>query len=187
MSRRHLAFAALLLLTPVVAGCGTGVHAQTNIQGASGNGASVVIGPLSLNGINIVVPPDAKGSGVATDASLMLRVFNGSDNDQLIGVSLPGGLAQSVVTVPRQPTSPGTLPGVLPQAPGTFVPIDLPRASSVSVGQSGFVPDIKIVGLKTTASAFVDVTLQFKNAGNVTVPVLVVPAVGYNSGVPVSR
>ncbi len=184
MSRRHLAFAALLLLTPVVAGCSTGIAAQSNMQRASGNGASVVVGPLSVNGINIVVPTEGKGSA-ATDASLMLRVFNGSDNDQLIGVSLPAGRAQSVVTVQGQPTSAGALPTVLPPAPGGFVPIDLPPASNVSVGQGGLVPAIKIVGLKTTSSAFVDVTLQFKNAGNVTVPVLVVPAAGYNSSVPV--
>lgn len=187
MSRRRLALVALLVATPILAGCGAGVRAQTNIQGPSGNGASARVGTLVVNGMNLVVPPSAKTTSTPGDASLMLRVFNGGDQDQLTGVVLPTGVATDVVTPRVAAITTGSGTQALAVSTARFVPIEVPASGNVGIGQDGLIPAIKVVGLKSEASAWIDVTLQFKNAGNVTVPVLVVPSAGYNAGVPVPR
>lgn len=183
MSRHLRTLAAVLLAAPLLAGCGAGVYAQTSVQGSSGNGATAKIGALSINGMNIVVPAGVNVSQKQPDASLMLRVFNAGAADQLIDVSVPADAAAGVVT-----QSPAQLvAGISGSNAPAFNPIDLPATSSTGIGQEGLIPAIRVLGLKTSSSAWVPVTLQFKNAGTSIVPVLVVPAAGYNSGVPVPR
>ena len=65
--------AAALALVPALAACGSGVTAGTSLQGPSGNGANVNVGPVQLRAITVV---QAKTGTAATIIGTIVILLN---------------------------------------------------------------------------------------------------------------
>ena len=149
---RTAAAALSLALVPALAACGSGVNAGTTRQGPSGNGSSADLGPLQLRGMTIVT-----GTGGA--ATIIGTLVNtGSDPDSLVAakITTPGG---ATVALTGTQVTGGALP--------------LPGQSSTRVGFNS-TDHLDVTGLTIPASSFADVVLEFKTAGQVTVPMMAV-------------
>ena len=167
--RRHGAAAAVLLLAtvPVLAACGTGSSAYTAQQQASGNGAFAQQGPLAIANVTLVAGPEGSRS-----ATLIGNVTNvGGEPDALTGVAILEPAATGQITGDEVP--------VLPRA---FDPISL-GYDPAGLNPDG-APHVNFFDLDLPLSHFVPVGLSFKNAGDITLPnVLVVPPVGQYEGI----
>jgi hypothetical protein len=168
-SRRRVqgraALAALSVVTvAALSGCATGFNAETINVDSPGEGVSGSVGDVKIRGAVLADVDDEPGSGV-----LVMGVVNdGVEADALTEVRLADGeaadLGSSVSLPPRQLVQFGTdevAPGAV--YGGTYV-LDGP-ADTVTAG--GFVP----------------VSFTFRNAGSVTLDLLVLPATAEYEGV----
>ncbi len=149
-----------LVLSPVaLSACSAGQIAQTATQDRDIRGGQADAGQIHLRTATTAYPQ----SGAYTeggDARLLVAVANsGQADDEVTDISGPGFESAEVV----DPTS-------TEEAPTGFV---VPAGQNVFVGEGG--PTVTLVGLTQalTAGESLEVTFTFRDAGEITLPVLV--------------
>jgi copper(I)-binding protein len=152
--RLLLGAGALALLMPAIAGCEAGNGAPTLMFHAASAGAQTVVNGIRITNVFVLGAPSGSTLPAGSSASLFLSLFNdGATDDTLQGISAAG--AASV-----------TLDGGTVAVPSE-IPVNLtgPQPSAVLNNLSAPLP----------SGGYVKVTLQFKNAGPVTLQVPVEP------------
>jgi len=152
--RLLLGAGALALLMPAIAGCEAGNGAPTLEFHAASAGAQTVVNGIRITNVFVLGAPSGASLPAGSSAGLFLSLFNdGTTADTL--VSATAGGASSV-----------TLDGA---------PVALP--SEIPVNLTGPQPSAVLNNLSAPLSSggYVAVTLQFKNAGPVTLQVPVEP------------
>jgi copper(I)-binding protein len=159
VKRTHVAAVAamVLLATPALTGCFSGMKATTNMQATmnSGNGVQAQVGDVHVENATVVMGPEG-----STSATLTTRIVNtGPQPDALVFATVNG--------------QPATITGDQ---------VALDPGASVSFG---FDSEhwINAYGLEVPTSTYVPVELGFQNAGLVKISVLTVPPVGYYEGI----
>jgi copper(I)-binding protein len=142
----------VLLLSPVaLSACSAGQVTQTATQERDKTGAQAQVGDLTLRQVRIEDPRgDRYDAG--DNADLLLAIVNtGEDTDTLVRVE-GEGFADAEV----------------PDGG-----IDIPRDSTVFVGEGD--ADVRLMDLdeSLTTGQYLDITLVFENAGEITVPATV--------------
>ncbi len=160
--RRSRRVAAGLLAVAVIgsmSACGTGKDWVEEGLNPSGNGQFVTVGTIQAQNVTLVQGPQGSKS-----LTLVARLFNtGTTPDALIGASM------------------GATPGTDAKITNSSVPIAPgPDAASVGFNSTNFV---NFYSVDVPTATYVPVTLKFKDAGQTTVQVLVVPPVGYYEGI----
>jgi len=146
------ALALTLALMPALSGCAIGFDAATGQQKASGNGATADIGALQIRDLTIVMGPSG-----STSATLIGTIINtGADADALTGVTIISP-ADAKVTI----AGAGVVDGALALPAGSRAN---PSASSTRFGYNSET-HVDVTGLTVSPSAFVQVQLTFKVAG----------------------
>ena len=152
--RLLLGAGALALLMPAIAGCEAGNGAPTLMFHAASAGTQTVVNGIRITNVFVLGAPSGSTLPAGSSASLFLSLFNdGATDDTLQGISAAG--AASV-----------TLDGGTVAVPSE-IPVNLtgPQPSAVLNNLSAPLP----------SGGYVKVTLQFKNAGPVTLQVPVEP------------
>ncbi|HUR51760.1 MAG TPA: copper chaperone PCu(A)C [Mycobacteriales bacterium] len=155
MSRRPVSLVTLVLSAAVVAGCGTGLEAQTYTETGRQDGAFASVGGrtgVSVQRLQISGP--ASGSALAVGDTAFLKggiANNGSTADALVGAS--SDLAAS-----------------------TTLLVDGTPVQEVPLRAQGIAPAgwaVALTGLTREAhvGSYIDVTLDFQRAGRLTVRV----------------
>jgi copper(I)-binding protein len=152
--RLLLGAGALALLMPAIAGCEAGNGAPTLMFHAASAGAQTVVNGIRITNVFVLGAPSGSTLPAGSSASLFLSLFNdGATDDTLQSVSAAGAasvtLAGGTVALPSE--TPVNLTG--------------PQPSAVLNNLSAPLP----------SGGYVKVTLQFKNAGPVTLQVPVEP------------
>lgn len=152
--RLFLGAGALALLMPAIAGCEAGNGAPTLEFHAASAGAQTIVNGIRITNVFVLGAPSGATLPAGSSASLFMSLFNdGANPDTLVSASAAG--ASGV-----------TLDG------GT---VHLP--SEIPVNLTGPTPSAVLTNLSKplAAGGYVTVTLQFKNAGPVTLQVPVEP------------
>ena len=152
--RLLLGAGALALLMPAIAGCEAGNGAPTLEFHAASAGAQTVVNGIRITNVFVLGAPSGSTLPAGSNASLFLSLFNdGATDDTLQSISAAG--AASV-----------TLDGGTVALPSE-IPVNLtgPQPSAVLNNLSAPLP----------SGGYVKVTMQFKNAGPVTLQVPVEP------------
>jgi len=152
--RLLLGAGALALLMPAIAGCEAGNGAPTLMFHAASAGAQTVVNGIRITNVFVLGAPSGSTLPAGSSASLFLSLFNdGATDDTLQSISAAG--AASV-----------TLDGGTVALPSE-TPVNLtgPQPSAVLNNLSAPLP----------SGGYVKVTMQFKNAGPVTLQVPVEP------------
>lgn len=158
MHRRRIAAAVLAAaLIPALSGCFNGYNALTTTQQEGGQVASANVGDVQIRGL-VWVRDMAAPQNLTMSASFIL---SSSEPDELVAVT----------TVPNT-FAVGITNGRLLLEPGS--------ENRVGYNSSNFV---NLYGNIAEPSAFISTTLKFKRAGQVTLPVLIVPNTGNYEGI----
>jgi hypothetical protein len=156
--RRRIAAAVLAAaLIPALSGCFNGYNALTTSQQEGGQVASANIGDIQIRGL-VWVRDMAAPQNLTMSASFIL---SSPEPDELVAVT----------TVPNT-FAVGITNGRLLLEPGS--------ENRVGYNSANFV---NLYGNIAEPSAFISTTLKFKRAGQVTVPVLIVPNTGNYEGI----
>lgn len=148
--------AALLALSPALAGCYNGLQAATTIQATqpTGNGVQVIAGDINVDNATVVLGPE--GTNTAT---LLTRMYNsGAEADTILGVTING--------------LPATISGDTVIAAQASVPFGYPADAQ----------RINVVG-ELPVSTFVPVQILFDRAGLIEMDVLTVTPTGFYADV----
>jgi len=152
--RLLLGAGALALLVPAIAGCEAGNGAPTLEFHAASAGAQTVVNGIRITNVFVLGAPSGASLPAGSSASLFLSLFNdGATADTLVSASAAGA---SSVTVNGAPVA---LPSEIP------VNLTGPQPSAV----------LNNLSAPLDSGGYVKVTLQFKNAGPVTLQVPVEP------------
>ena len=152
-TRALLAAAAAASGIVLIAGCGSGFGAQAEQKYQPADGVDVTQGSVRVLNALVVAPPDG-GDGVVS----MTVVNQGTTPDQLTSVTSRQGQVE---------TAPATQ--IAPQ-----------QAVAFSADSS---PVWTIRGLTSKPGSYVDLTLNFAQAGVVDVKTVVVPATGFYASI----
>ena len=158
---RGLAVAAVTVLVPAVAGCEAGANAPTQQWHQPTPGASARLNQIAISNVFVLGAPPQSSLAAGGSAGLFLAVSNdGSKSDTLLSISAPG-TARSVL-MPKKGIALASRQSVLLQGPAPQIVLqELSRA--LRGGQD------------------IPVTLNFANAGSVTLRVPVMPRAAYFS------
>ena len=152
--RLLLGAGALALLMPAIAGCEAGNGAPTLEFHAASAGAQTVVNGIRITNVFVLGAPSGASLPAGSSASLFLSLFNdGATADTLVSASAAGA---SSVTVDGAPVA---LPSETP------VNLTGPQPSAV----------LNNLSAPLASGGYIPVTLQFKNAGPVTLQVPVEP------------
>jgi copper(I)-binding protein len=152
--RLLLGAGALALLMPAIAGCEAGNGAPTLEFHAASAGTQTVVDGIRITNVFVLGAPSGASLPAGSSAGLFLSLFNdGKTSDTLVSATAVG--ASSV-----------TLDGA---------PVALP--SEIPVNLTGPQPSAVLNNLSAplASGGYIPVTLQFKNAGPVTLQVPVEP------------
>jgi copper(I)-binding protein len=153
-SRLLLGAGALALLMPAIAGCEAGNGAPTLEFHAASAGAQTVVNGIRITNVFVLGAPSGSTLPAGSSASLFMSLFNdGGTADTLEGATAAGAASVALDggTVALPSETPVNLTG--PQPSAVLTNLTSPLASG----------------------GYVKVTLQFKNAGPVTLSVPVQP------------
>ncbi len=142
---------------PALSGCWSGADATTTMQASmnTGDGAQTQIGDIKILNATLVV------GDPGTDAMLIGTLVNvGVTPDAVNAIEVAG---KQVTPVPAFS--------------------ELTAGSSVAFGYVDAEIKVPVSGLDAAVSSYVPVSFQFQNAGNTTLRVLTVPAVGQYEGI----
>lgn len=142
---------------PALSGCFNGHEATTTTQASmnTGDGVQTQIGNIKV--VNVTLVMGEPGS----DAMLIGTIANvGITPDAVNGIEVAG-----------KPVTP---------APAFS---ELTAGNSVDFGYANAEIKVPVSGLTAPVSSYVPVSFQFQNAGNTTISVLTVPAVGQYEGI----
>jgi hypothetical protein len=154
-ARRRAAAGALIAVAALaLSGCGTGIDATTNAAYQPGEGAIATVGDVAVR--NLVLVADGKGSGVLIGSLVMLPLGTDAPPDD----NPSGDVFEAA------------------EGEGARVafdaPVLLPPVSRVTLGvDDGEVPAV-VDDLAATPGQVVPVSLLFRDAGEVTLDVVVV-------------
>jgi copper(I)-binding protein len=142
----------VLLLSPVaLSACSAGQVTQTAAQQRDETGAQAQVGAITLRAAQLAYPTGGTYDS-GDDADLMVAIVNAGDkSDTLTGVDGKGFSGADI-------TDDG---------------IEIPAGSTVFVGQGDSSVTLTSLDDSLTTGQFLDVTLTFEEAGDVTVPVTV--------------
>ena len=153
--RLLLGAGALALLVPAIAGCEAGNGAPTLEFHAASAGTQTVVNGIRITNVFVLGAPSGASLPAGSSASLFLSLFNdGATSDTLQSVTAAGTAASVTLdggTVPLPSETPVNLTG--------------PQPSAV----------LNNLSAPLSSGGYVAVTLQFKNAGPVTLQVPVEP------------
>jgi hypothetical protein len=154
-ARRSGAAGALLAAAALaLSGCGAGAAATTNAVYQPGEGAIATVGDVAVR--NLVLVADGKGSGVLIGSIVMLPLGTDADPDE----NPPGDLF------------------VAAEGEGARVdfdaPVVLPPVSRVTLGVDEDQVPAVVKDLGATPGQVVPVSMLFRDAGEVTLDVVVV-------------
>jgi hypothetical protein len=150
--RSRAAAVAVMALVAVLptAGCYQAYENTVSVQGPTGNGVDVSVGPLLVQDTTLVASEDGKR------ASLIFTIVNdGDEADSLNTVTVTGGTA-TIRTAP----------------------LAVAARSSVAVGGPNQA-QVAVAAFTVPTGNYAEVKLSFRRAGSVTVQVPVVPGEGY--------
>ena len=181
MIPRRTLGAAVIAVLPLAAACGVGRNTTTDKERQTPYVASASAGSLLVTAASLVpsqagstgssatsspTPSAGNGSGAAVaDAYLVVAIVNrGKTPDQLTGVQVPGA-SVNPVDVSQQAL---TLP------PSQAVTFGVPDSNNTSAN----VLQVSNLSQPLTTGTSVPVTFQFRNAGSVTLQVLVRDDIG---------
>jgi hypothetical protein len=155
VARRSGAASALLAAAALaLSGCGTGANATTNAAYQPGEGAIATVGDVAVR--NLVLVADGKGSGVLLGSIVMLPLGTNAAPDE----NPPGDVFQAA------------------EGEGARVdfdaPVLLPPVSRVTLGVDDDQVAAVVDDLEATPGQVVPVSLLFRDAGEVTLDVVVV-------------
>jgi hypothetical protein len=156
--RSSIALAVIALVAlPALSGCWNGKEASTNLQAgmATGNGIEAEIGTMEVVDVTLV-----KGEGVGPAQLIGTIVNNGQTVDSLDSVVVDG-----------QPIT--FRPALTPIRAGQAVPFGYQNAAIKAPFR----------GTKPEVSTYVPVTFNFRNAGQLKISVMTVPATGIYAGI----
>ena len=160
---------ALLLVTPLLAGCGTGQVTQTASQLSAVDGAQGDAGPIAVRNVLIAYPDDGRrGYQRGADAALIMTIANtGSAEDELASASSPS--AELVKIDGPQTLAPqGTLRAVSAPAGGSGTSVGGPSRAQLRMVLTNLAEDVR-------PGRTVRLTLLFRQAGQLTLDVPVGP------------
>ncbi len=147
--------AAAIAVTAALAGCGAGQRAQTANEYSVVDGATANLGPLGIRDAGITSPPTAVGYAAGSSVTLSMTVANsGEGADTLVSVSTPSAASAKVL------------------GPASAPALTVPANGAIVVGATGGTARITLTGLKyrLVPGQLVSVTMNFKVAGQITVP-----------------
>lgn len=175
-STRLLTGAALLAIgAATLSGCATGQRAQTANEFSVVDGASAEVGSMALRDAGISAPPSAAGYVKGAKATISMTVANnGNSADTLVSVSSPDATRASV----SAPASAGS--GTGSTAAGILVPAN--GAVVVGSGNSNAKITLSNLRFRLVPGQNVAVTINFRNAGQVTVQLPVKLVAGQTGG-----
>jgi hypothetical protein len=155
VARRSGAAGALLAATALaLSGCGAGASATTNATYQPGEGAIATVGDVAVR--NLVLVADGEGSGVLIGALVMLPLGTDAPPD----ANPPGDVFEAA------------------EGEGARVdfdaPVLLPPVSRVTLGVDDDQVAAVVEDLEATPGQVVPVSLLFRDAGEVTLDVVVV-------------
>ena len=158
---RRLCIAVVAVLIPALAGCEAGTNAPTQRWHQPTDGAATVLHGIAIRNVFVLGAPPNAALAAGKSAGLFLALFNSGSPDRLLSISAPG-TAKSV-----------QLPGGSPVA----------LAGSQGVLLTGPQPKVILTGLVRSlpGGSFIPVTMNFQNAGSVTLNVPVLPQAQYYS------
>ena len=156
--RSSIALAVITLVAlPALTGCWSGKEATTNMQAgmATGNGIEAEIGTMEVVDVTLV-----KGDGVGPAQLIGTIVNNGQTADFVESVEVDGK------PVTFRPTLTSILGG-----------------QAISFGYQTAAVKAPVRGAKPEISTYVPVTFNFRNAGQLKISVMTVPATGFYAGI----
>jgi hypothetical protein len=163
-SRRWLAATAIasVLAMPLLAGCGAGLHNETDRERATPYVGSGKVGPVHVGGGRLVLSVGGNAQAYLT----LSGVNDGPRSDQLTNATIAGGGAFT----PSGASTGLTLP------PGTLVAFTDPDLGDADASTAAGAANLGLSGATTAPVNGTDarVTLTFANAGSLTVTVPVV-------------
>jgi copper(I)-binding protein len=150
---RRAMIGAIALLVPALAGCEAGQNAPTLEFHPASNGAATIASNISLNNVFILGPSTGSTLPAGSSAGLFLALYNSGAADSLVSATANGAASIKLEK-------------------GTVV---LPTNTSVLL--TGPTPELVLTGLTKPLSGgqTISVTLDFSNAGPVTLQVPVEP------------
>jgi copper(I)-binding protein len=152
--RLLLGAGALALLMPAIAGCEAGNGAPTLEFHAASAGSQTIVNGIRINNVFVLGAPSGSTLPAGSSASLFLSLFNdGATGDTLESASAVGAASVTV----------------------DGAPVALPSETPVNL--TGPTPSAVLDNLSSplASGGYIPVTLQFKNAGPVTLQVPVEP------------
>jgi copper(I)-binding protein len=150
---RRAMIGAIALLVPALAGCEAGQNAPTLEFHPASNGAATVASNISINNVFVLGPVVGSTLPAGSSAGLFLALYNNGAADSLVGASANGAASVKLEK-------------------GT---VALPTNTSVLL--TGPTPELVLTGLTQPlhGGQTISVTLDFSNAGPVTLQVPVEP------------
>lgn len=157
--RSLLAGAVALMVVPALAGCEAGLNAPTLEFHQASSGQHQVVDGITISNAFVLAAPSGSSLPVGSRAGLFLGLFNNNtvssqpNGDTLLSVSTTAATSTTI----------------------TGGSVTVPANSGVNL--TGPTPQIVLNGLTAPLSGgqSIDVTLTFRNAGQVTLPVPVEP------------
>jgi copper(I)-binding protein len=152
--RLLLGAGALALLMPAIAGCEAGNGAPTLEFHAASAGSQTIVNGIRITNVFVLGAPSGSTLPAGSSASLFLALFNdGATGDTLESASAVGAASVTV----------------------DGAPVALPSETPVNL--TGPAPSAVLNNLSSplASGGYIPVTLQFKNAGPVTLQVPVEP------------
>jgi copper(I)-binding protein len=152
----------VLLLSPVVlSACSAGQVTQTAGQERDHTGAQAQVGDISIRQAQLLSPRGGSYER-GDDADLQVAIVNGGDEADTL-VSVDGDGFGSAEIESSDSGSGSSRSGE----------IEIPARSSVFIGEDEFTVTLTDLDEALTTGQYVEVTLTFENAGEVTLPVTV--------------
>jgi copper(I)-binding protein len=150
---RRAMIGAIALLVPVLAGCEAGQNAPTLEFHPASNGAATIASNISINNVFILGPSTGSTLPAGSSAGLFLALYNSGAADSLVSATAKGAASIKLEK-------------------GT---VALPTNTSVLL--TGPTPELVLTGLTQSlrGGQTISVTLDFSNAGPVTLQVPVEP------------
>ena len=164
------ATAGVLLLSPLaLSACSAGQVTQTATQERDKVGAMAQVGDITVRAVELVSPRGASYEA-GDDAELTLAIVNsGQETDTLVGVD---GEGFGDVEIRTAATSGTTTTGTGGSAAGSDE-IEIPTDTTVFVDGNDASITLTDLDEPLTVGQYLELTLSFENAGDVTVPVTV--------------
>ncbi len=165
----------VLLLSPVVlSACSAGQVTQTATQERDKTGAQAQVGNISLREV-LLVSPRGGSYEQGDDAELQVAIVNGGvDADTLVSVD-GDGFGSAEIEGPSAASSSGasSSPATGTPSRGSSDEIEIPGGSAVFVGSDDYTVPLTDLDEDLTTGQYIDVTLTFEKAGEITLPVTV--------------